>query len=203
MKDRAPIFIALSDLLICLLCYVLIAVAPSKAKVEGVKPKAEFLISSEWPVELDSDVDLWVIGPSHKPVFYGSRQVGCAALDRDSLGNSTSLVTLADNTVVREVSNKETTTLRCLEPGHWDVAVMLYSDRMIAKGAAQFIPVHIEMTGLNPQVRLLASADVKLDHVGQSINAFSFELSADGSIKLVPTPLTPAPQLYGVTKTAP
>jgi len=199
-RDRAPIFIALCDLLLCVLAVVICAVSASKAKTDGVKPKAEFLITAEWPVGMDSDVDLWVVGPSHKPVFYGSRQVGCAALDRDSLGNSTSLITLADGAVVREVSNKETITIRCLDAGHWDVAVMLYSDREIHKDTASFIPVHIEMIGLNPSVRTIAVADVKLGRVGQSINAFSFELDKDGDAKLVPVPLTPAPELYGDKK---
>jgi hypothetical protein len=35
-------------------------VAPTKAKVDGVKPKAEFLITADWPVALDSNVDLWL-----------------------------------------------------------------------------------------------------------------------------------------------
>jgi hypothetical protein len=51
-------------------------------------------------------------------VFYGSRQVGCASLDRNSLGNSTLVITLADGTVVRTDSISETTTLRCREHGH-------------------------------------------------------------------------------------
>lgn len=188
---------ALIDLLGTSLGVALMAVNPTHAKVEGVKPKAEFMITSEWPLQDDSDVDLWVVGPSHKPTFYGSRQVGCTALDRDSLGNSTSLITLADGTVVQEATNKETTTIRCNDAGEWDVAVMLYSDRMIRKGAAQFIPVHVEMIGLNPTVRTLAVADVKLDRVGQSINAFSFTLDKDGNAKLIPVPLEPVPQMYG------
>jgi hypothetical protein len=75
---------------------VIVAVAPTKAKVDGVKPKAEFLITADWPVALDSDVDLWLVGPEKKPVFYGSREAGCVSLDRDSLGFSTSQITLAD-----------------------------------------------------------------------------------------------------------
>ena len=73
--------------------------APTKAKVDGVKPKAEFLITADWKVELDSDVDLWLVGPEKKPVFYGSREAGCASLDRDSLGYSTAQITLADGSV--------------------------------------------------------------------------------------------------------
>lgn len=195
MRDGAPIFIALSDLLICLLCYVLIAVAPSKAKTDGIHPKAEFLVSADWPVSLDSDVDLWLVGPDRKPVFYGSRLVACASLDQDSLGNSTSLVTLVDDTQVRADSNKETTTIRCLAHGHWDVAVNLYSDRELAKGALR-IPVHVEIVGLNPSVRTLFSADVALDRDGQTINVVSFDLDSEGHVKLVSPPLEPLTDSY-------
>ena len=82
-RDNSTIWIGLADLLLCILSVVIVAVAPTKAKV--VKPKAEFLITADWKVELDSDVDLWVVGPEKKPIFYGSREVGCASLDRDSL----------------------------------------------------------------------------------------------------------------------
>jgi hypothetical protein len=195
MTDRSPIWIGLADLLLCILSVVIVAVAPTKAKVDGVKPKAEFLITADWKVELDSDVDLWVIGPDKKPTFYGSRQVGCASLDRDSLGFSTSMITLADGSNVRADSNKETTTLRCIEPGHWDVGVNLYSDRELAKGA-QSIPVRVEITGLNPEVTTLFAKDVALDHVGQTINVVSFDLTPDGKIALVDPPLEPITGAY-------
>ena len=78
--DRSSIWIGLADLLLCILSVVIVAVAPTRAKVDGLKPKAEFLITADWKVELDSDVDLWVVGPEKKPIFYGSREVGCASL---------------------------------------------------------------------------------------------------------------------------
>ena len=195
MTDRSPIWIGLADLLLCILSVVIVAVAPTKAKVDGVKPKAEFLITADWKVELDSDVDLWVIGPGRKPTFYGSRQVGCASLDRDSLGFSTSMITLADGSSVRADSNKETTTLRCIEPGHWDVGVNLYSDRELAKGATS-IPVRVEITGLNPQVTTLFAKDVALGRVGQTINVVSFDLTPDGKITLADPPLEPITEPY-------
>ncbi|HEY1780337.1 MAG TPA: hypothetical protein VGG79_07885 [Roseiarcus sp.] len=80
---------------------VIVAVAPTRSKVDGVKPKAEFLITADWPVALDSEVDLWLVGPHRKPVFYGSREVGCASLDRNGLGYSTSEITLADGSMAR------------------------------------------------------------------------------------------------------
>jgi hypothetical protein len=193
--DRSPIWIGLADLLLCILSVVIVAVAPTKAKVDGVKPKAEFLITADWKVELDSDVDLWLVGPEKKPIFYGSREVGCASLDRDSLGFSTSVITLADGSVAQAESNKETTTLRCIEPGRYDVGVNLYSDRELAKGANS-IPVRVEITGLNPQVTTLFAGNVVLDQVEQTINVVSFDLSRDGKIKLVDPPLEPITDVY-------
>lgn len=195
MTDRSSIWIGLADLLLCILCVVIVAVAPTKAKIDGVKPKAEFLITADWPVKLDSDVDLWVVGPEKKPVFYGSRQVGCASLDRDSLGYSTSLITLADGSVAQSESNKETTTIRCIAPGHYDVGVNLYSDRELAKGTTS-IPVRVEITGLNPQVATLFAKDVALDQVGETINVASFDLTLDGKIHLVDPPLEPITDAY-------
>ena len=76
-RDNSPIWIGLADLLLCIRSVIIVAVAPTKAKVDGVKPKAEFLITADWKVELDSDVDLWLVGPDKKPVFYRSREAGC------------------------------------------------------------------------------------------------------------------------------
>src|SRR6202035_710635 len=148
-REQSPIWIGLADLLLCILSVVIVAVAPTKAKVDGVKPKAEFLITADWKVELDSDVDLWIVGPDKKPIFYGSREAGCLSLDRDSLGRSTAEITLADGSIAQSESNKETTTIRCIAPGRYDVGVNLYSDRELAKGVAT-IPVRVEITGLNP-----------------------------------------------------
>jgi hypothetical protein len=197
--DRSPMWIGLADLLLCILSVVIVAVAPTKAKVDGIKPKAEFLITADWKVELDSDVDLWLVGPDKKPVFYGSREAGCASLDRDSLGYSTSQITLPDGSVVQAESNKETTTIRCIAPGHYDVGVNLYSDRELAKGKAS-IPVRVEITGLNPQVTTLFAKDVALENVGQTINVASFDMGLDGQITLVDPPLEPITDAYRKAK---
>jgi uncharacterized protein YfaP (DUF2135 family) len=197
--DRSPMWIGLADLLLCVLSVVIVAVAPTKAKVDGVKPKAEFLITADWPVALDSDVDLWLVGPDKKPVFYGSREAACASLDRDSLGYSTSQITLADGSTAQSESNKETTTIRCLAPGRYDVGVNLYSDRELAKGASA-IPVRVEITGLNPQVTTVFAKDVALENVGQTINVVSFDLNLGGEIKLADPPLEPITDAYKKAK---
>jgi len=199
MRDRSSIWIGLADLMLCIVSVVIVAVAPVRARTDGVKPKAEYLISADWDVTLDSDVDLWVVTPSQKPVFYGSRQVGCADLDHDSLGFQTSLVTLADGSIVRAVSNKEVISVRCFEPGHWNIGVNLYSDRELARGRKD-IKVHIEVVGLNPEVRTVFAKDVGLDRVGQTVNVVSFEMERDGKITLVDPPFEPITEAYRGTK---
>ena len=97
-------------------------------------------------------------------------------LDRDRLGFSTSEITLADGSTTQSESNKETTTIRCLAPGHYDIGVNLYSDRELAKGKTS-IPVRVEITGLNPQVTTLFAKDVALENVGETINVASFDLT--------------------------
>jgi len=197
-RELSTIFIAMTDLFLCVLAVVIVAVAPSKAKVDGVKPHAEFLIQMDYPVDRDVDLDLWVVGPERKPVFYNSRQVGCADLDRDSLGLATAHVYLADGTSVLSKSNIETTTIRCIAPGRYDVAVNLFSYHTDSR---EPIKAHVEVTGLNPQVRTLFAADVTLTHLGETENVASFDLDKDGQVTLVSVPLEPVTQTF--VKSAP
>ena len=104
-------------------------------------------------------------------------------------------ITLADGSTAQSESNKETATIRCTAPGHYDIGVNLYSDRELAKGAAS-IPVRVEITGLNPQVATLFAKDVALENVGQTINVASFDLALDGKITLVEPPLEPITDAY-------
>ncbi len=194
IRDRASIFVAFTDLLICLLCYVLIAVSPTKAKIDGVKPPALFLITADWPISDASDIDIWVAGPTRKPVFYGSRQQGCADLDHDDVGTS-SRITLADGSVVTAVSHKEVTTIRCVEPGRWDIAVNDFTNRSDGP-----ITVHIEIVQLNPQVITLFSGDVTLSHRGDTKNVVSFDLDRDGKLTLADPPLQSVLEAYERSK---
>ena len=60
MRDRSPIWIGLADLLLCVVSVVIVAVAPTKAKTDGAKEKAEYLITIEWSVDIDADADIWL-----------------------------------------------------------------------------------------------------------------------------------------------
>jgi hypothetical protein len=106
--DRSPMWIGLADLLLCILSVVIVAVAPTKATVDDIKPNAEFLITADWPIALNSDVDLWLGRAGEEARLYGSRDAGCVSLDRDTLGFSTSQITLGDTSqaVIRHIARK-------------------------------------------------------------------------------------------------
>ncbi|HTR14081.1 MAG TPA: hypothetical protein VMI72_12715 [Roseiarcus sp.] len=196
MKDRSPTWIGLADLLLCVLSVVIVGVAPEKIKAHGAERKAEYLLSSEWSVDVDTDVDIWLIPSSKKPVSYASRDVGCSKLDSDYRGFMDEIVTLADGSTVKVPSAKETISLRCIEPGHYDLGVNLYAYRrngvvVLSTEHGLALPVHVEIVGVNPAVRLVFSKDVTLDQVGETINVVSFDLDRQGHITLADPPLEP------------
>ncbi|HKN27744.1 MAG TPA: hypothetical protein VJY34_07610 [Roseiarcus sp.] len=193
MRDRSSIWIGLADLLLCVLSVVIVAVAPKEPARSGVQEKAEYLITMESSPDIDADPDLWLITPSKKPLFYGSRDVGCAKLDGDPRGFMDNVATLADGSKVKVETEKETVSLRCIEPGRYDVGVNLYAFR--EKGATQLgalhgpgLKVHVEIVAVNPNVHVVFAKDVTLDRVGQTINVESFDLSRQGEIALTEPP---------------
>jgi len=140
-------------------------------------------------------VDIWLVPPNRKPVFYASRDVGCARLDSDNRGFMDAIITLADGSKTKIESDKETIQLRCIEPGRYDLGANLYAYRekgLSVEGRDHLgLKVHVEIVGLNPSVRTLFARDVTLDRVHQTINVTSFDLSREGALTLAEAPLEP------------
>jgi hypothetical protein len=191
IRDRAPIFVALCDLFLCVLSVVIVAVAPTKAKT-GVEEQALYMLSIEWDTALDIDPDIWLVPPApSKPVFFGNRQMGCISLDQDNRGWSDDGIGPDGKRVARA---REVITLRCIKPGRYDLGVNLYGYSKHTSGDPQYdaigLRVHVMIQGLNP-VKTLFESDVTLNRVSQTINAASFDLAADGTMNFVETPLAP------------
>ena len=199
MTDRSPIWIGLADLLLCVVSVVIVAVNPH-ARSDAVPQKAEYLLTSDWSVDVDADVDVWLVPPSKKPVMFASRDGGCAKLDSDTRGFMDSIIHLADGSTVKVLTNKETVSLRCIEPGRYDLAVNLYAYRTDGQSAegkhGLSLPVEVEVIGVNPSVHTVYQHRVVLDHVGDTVNVVSFDLAPDGSLRLVDPPLRPVTDDY-------
>jgi hypothetical protein len=201
VRDRSPVWIGLADLLLCVVSVVIVAVNPPTPKAKGVETKAEYLITAESSPLIDADPDIHVMPPSKHPVFYGSRDIGCAKLDGDPRGFMDNRIRLADGSYAMVETEKETVSLRCIEPGHYDVAENLYDYRegglsVGDKRRDLGLKVHLEIVALNPEVHVLFAKDVILDWIGQTINVVSFDMGRGGSITLVDPPLEPITKSY-------
>lgn len=194
MRDRSPIYIALSDLLLCVVSVVIVAVAPHMPKAHGPEQKVEYEITAEWGTETDSDVDLWVKLPTGKRVFYASRQEDCGTLDQDARGFITDHAILADGSIVKVASNKEIISLRCIAPGRYDIAAHMYAYRGATPDKELHgygLMVHVEIIRINPVIKTEWSGDIVLDRHWQCVNTVSFDLSRDGVLTIVDPPLEP------------
>jgi hypothetical protein len=199
-RDRSPVWIGLCDMALSVLAVVIVAVNPPAPKARGVEMKAELLATVDWSVDIDADVDIHMMPPSHHPVFYGARDVGCATLDRDNRGFLDSIITLADGSTTKVDSDKETIAIRCIEPGHYDLGANLYAYRVGGQGQDDRrdlgLKVHVEIVALNPRIQVLFSKDITLDSVGQTVNWASFDMARNGTIKLADPPLEPITRAY-------
>src|ERR1700758_1778381 len=81
---------------------------------KGMDMKAEFVISLEWPGSSGDDIDLHLLLPSGKKVWYRNKDVGYATLERDDQGSRTDFYVDADGNTIAVPSNKEIITIRAV-----------------------------------------------------------------------------------------
>lgn len=194
----SPIFVAFTDLMICLLIYALLAVTMTKKTDAGQKLEARYIITIDWPSTEDEDADSWLLTPKG-PVSYASRQQGLVTLDTDNKGFADAVVTLVDGRTTRIVRDEEIISIRGNESGHYDHGVNLFGYRVNGEGQGQRkdlgLKVHVELKANDPP-RLLWSGDETLDWVGQTVNTVSFDIANDGTLTLSDTPLSPITSAY-------
>ena len=196
--DRSAVFIGLADLLLCVLAVVIVAVNP-KAVNEGVKINAEYLITAQWPVGIDADVDLHTIVPDGKSgadVFYRQREYNNVSLDHDNKGFIDAFTVQADGAVVKAAVDEEMTTIRGKVPGHFDVGVHMYNfhrgdTRPPESDTTLDTPVKVQVIQLNPHNKIVFDKTVTLTHIGECNNVVSFDLDREGQITFVDPPLEP------------
>lgn len=163
--------------MVALLLVVFLALVnkPGKENVSGATIPGNILIEAYWPNELDTDIDLWVMGPDGKPVGYSNKGEQYYNLLRDDLGRQSK-----DDPV-----NYELVTSRGIPPGGHCVNVHLYSNN------SGVLPVPVKIT-VKIQKEMPGSAssksgndpvlvtEVQLKTKGQEMNVFCFKLDGSG-----------------------
>jgi hypothetical protein len=199
-------WLAMVDYLLVQQAVLINQVAP-KDQAAGLKITAEYVITAEWPMAYDADVDLHVIVPDNaakdgsksSDVWYNARETNGVSLDHDCKGWTDShhiVYKDGERTVLLDLTQKEMTTIRGKLPGHFDVAIHMFKFHrgeidVLGNDHTLNCPVRVELIKLNPKVSTVFSADLVMQHVKQCINVVSFDLDSQGNLTMTDLPLKP------------
>ncbi len=182
MKRNYHTNLSFLDLLFnTLLCFAalfalsFVLINPSKKK-NNVRMKAEFMITTTWPRDLDDDVDMYVEDPQGNLVAFMRREEGLMHLDRDDLGHRNDSIN-TEWGVIEFKDNREIVTIRGTVPGEYVVNVHMYMKR----SAVVEVPVTIQLDKINPYSTVTIK-EVILRISGDEGTAFRFTLNKDGDV---------------------
>jgi hypothetical protein len=161
-------------------CVILFTMISPEAKKEGIKPKLEFMITMEWPGDLDYDVDIYVRDPEGNIMFYNNREVGFLNLERDDLGRSNNVVVVDGKEVRASKFHEEIVSIRGFMAGEYVVNVHLFNSKI--GGQSVPCPITVTMTKFNPSINEIFKQDVVLDHEGEEKHITRFTMTEDGRI---------------------
>lgn len=202
--------ISLSDIIfkILFVVWILYILAALTAAVEqkskpNVEHKAEFIITAQWPLVPDCDVDMWIKDPDGGIIWFRNRESGIIHLERDDLGSRNDTHSDASGNQITNDENKEYVFFRGIKPGEYTFNLHLYScvkpDNRNAfyKSGDDIGPivVRVEFTKLNPSLQIIRTEEISLRKIFQEKTVFNFTLDDAGkvvSITNIPVQMTPS-----------
>lgn len=155
-------------------------IAPITKNTEGIKKNADYVITLEWPENIDCDVDLWVRDPQNNTVSYRFMEAGLMYFERDDMGKRRSIYEIDGKEVIIDPDNKEFITLRGTFPGEYIVNLHVYSclntatNLAMKENEAKEIPVIVEVVRINPTFMVVKHIEMKMDSVWQEKTAIRF-----------------------------
>lgn len=170
-----------------------------------IDSKAEFIVTAEWPTDINSDIDLWTLDPLNNAVGYAIKEAGVSTLERDDLGVGTDMY-FNDETgkTIKIPENAEIITVRAIVEGEWAVNLFYYQSKEMPNpnGAGRGndeardppeiskkllnIPTEVTVTliKVNPTYQVVMKKKVLLTYQGEEQTILRFDVEADGNIKL-------------------
>lgn len=150
------------------------------AKNSVVEPKAEFLITVDWPNESVVDIDVWIKDEYGNIVNFVRKDNALMFLDRDDLGitNDTMFNPVTGKTTEIK-TNREVISIKTREPRKYTVSLHWYG-----KNSSEPVDVTVELLSVNPY-SIVAQRTVTLERKGQEAKVFKFDVNGNGVIDLV------------------
>lgn len=188
MKNRKFDFrTAYIDLLINLLTGTVVLfilttllIAPITKNSEGIKKNADYVITLEWPNDIDCDLDLWIRDPLQNIVSYKYPEAGLMYFERDDMGKRRSMYEIDGKEIIIDPDNKEFVTLRGTFSGEYVVNIHLYSclnkvnNLAMQSGVLIDVPVILEVIKINPSYVVVKRVEMKMDSIWQEKTVIRF-----------------------------
>jgi hypothetical protein len=156
-----------------IVAFMLIQPKPTDGKIT---PKAEYIISAQWPDGHPDDIDLIVEDPTGKLVWFDAREVGLMHLDRDDRGQLGDRITVNGKQIANPI-NQETVTLRGVASGEYVVNLLHYKAQ-----SRNPVNVQVKIEKINPQLVVSYAGQVTLNGAGDEQTAVRFRLSDTGEV---------------------
>jgi hypothetical protein len=153
----------------------LLAIAPD-AKEGKVDPKAEFLVTANWPDNHPDDIDLFVQDPLGNMVWYRRHEAGFMVLDRDNRGGANDFI-MVGGRKMRSPIRQETVTIRGIVAGEYTVNVYHFTAL-----TGKPVPVSVKVEKLNPSLQVVHYDTIELDHGGTEKTAVRFVVDESGAV---------------------
>ncbi len=167
----------------------LMITAKVKDEDVGVKKDAQYIIQISWPNDLNCDVDIWVRDPENRVVSYQAKDVGVMHIERDDQGWVNDVMAFLKLAPSQQLNNSETWVLRGKIAGKFTVNVHLYScaidEKAVPPGQLIEVPVTLELTKLNPDLKKVLSKTVTFRKVWEEITAFNFVLDGKNDVTTI------------------
>lgn len=163
-------------------------IAPITQKNEGIKKNADYIVSMEWPENIDCDIDMWVRDPQNNIVSYKMPESGLMYYERDDMGQRRSIFDVAGRQTVIDPDNKEYVTFRGTFPGEYVINVHVYSckdpsgEKGLPINTTVNVPVDVELTKINPDLVTVRKVRVTMTQVWQEKTAIRFVVNEDKNV---------------------
>lgn len=153
------------------IAFILMAKPEKAGKVD---PKAEFLITINWPDNHPDDIDILVEDPRGEVLWYSNKDTGIMHLDRDDRGSLNDSLVVDGKKVINPI-NQETVSLRSWVPGEYVVNILHYQANFRSP-----VPVTVKVEKLNPEVKIIYYGTEEIAGVGSEITVVRFLLDGTG-----------------------
>ncbi|MCG3200829.1 MAG: hypothetical protein NFCOHLIN_00691 [Gammaproteobacteria bacterium] len=146
------------------------------AKKGIIDPKAEYIITVQWPDNNPNDIDTWVEEPDGNLVWFQNKEAGLIHLDRDDRGNVNDTLTINGQTVQNPL-NQEVVTIRGTVVGEYVVNIFYYGSE-----DNKPVDVNVRVDKVNPQLEVIYYGTIKLQKPGDEKTAVRFTIDQDGRL---------------------